>query len=155
MTTFIYTFVILFCQPAFQLLFHGETRVIASDNNFHFPKVQFLLSTFLFFGLLIAVENLAKVYLLQEDLVMVILSSPTNQIYFLVFVHITFQLLAPLSTPPHIKYLFMPSLYVQLFINHLSSMKTKSLTSLKLVNNHYQIVNYENYKRHLNFLPTI
>jgi hypothetical protein len=34
-------------------------------------------------------------------------------------------------------------------------MKTKSLTTLKLVNNDGQIVNYENYKRHLNFLPTI
>jgi hypothetical protein len=129
--------------------------VIASDNNFHFPKVQFLLSTFLFFGLLIAVENLAKVYLLGEDLEMLILSSLTNQIYFLVFVHIAFRLLGLLSTSHNIKYLFTPTLYVQLFINHLSSMKTKSLTALKLVNNDGQIVNYENYKRHLNFLPTI
>ncbi len=145
----------LFRQPSFQLLFHGETRVIASDNNFHSSKVQFLLSTFLFFGLLIAVENLAKVYLFSPVLSSVTFTKDLFQIYFLLLVHISFQFSGPLSTPRMITYFSTLRWYVHLWINPLLNMNFNVLNPLKLVNKPSKNVNYQFYKLHLNFLPTV
>lgn len=129
--------------------------MIASDNNFHSPKVQFLLSTFLFFGLLIAVENLAKVYLFSVHFHGLMFMVGLFQIYFLLLVHMGFRFSGPLSTSPVIVYFSTLGLYVHLWINPLLDMNFKVLKGLKLVNKPNEIVNYQFYKLHLNFLPTV
>ena len=155
MTTFINTRMILLCQPCLQLLFHSKSSMIASDNNFHSPKVQFLLSTFLFFGLLIAVENLAKVYSLSTQTYLLRDFLFLNQNYFLIFVHKHFMFSALLSTHTRQHYFSTTRKYVQLFITYLGDMNISTLMHVKLVNKPTPFVNYEFYKLHLNFLPTI